>query len=169
MNARQRHRFSSGASRTATNEVQSAHEWRWRVGVEMRLADEEGISPEVRAFIAGQIESVVQLEMLLLLHADPMRAWSPDELAKELRIEPAWASAQLLLLAQRGLLSVADSTGVAYRYGPNTPELAQAVDGLAKAYTDRRVTVISLIYSKPVDTLKTFADAFRLRKDTPDG
>src|SRR5690606_17703063 len=90
MNARQRHRFSSGASRTATNEVQSAHEWRWRVGVEMRLADEEGISPEVRAFIAGQIESVVQLEMLLLLHTDPMRAWSPDELAKELRIEPAW-------------------------------------------------------------------------------
>lgn len=169
MNPCDGHLRSPGASRTAANTVQSAHQWLWPVSAETRLNEEEGISPEVRAFIAGQIESVVQLEMLLLLHTDPLRAWSADELAKELRIEPAWAGAQLLLLAQRGLLSVADSNGASYRYGPNTPELAQAVDGLAKAYTDRRVTVISLIYSKPVDTLKTFADAFRLRKDNPDG
>lgn len=133
------------------------------------VAEDESISPEVRAFIAGQIDSVVQLEMLLLLHADPQQAWSPDDLAKELRIEPHWSAAQLTTLAQRGLLGVVDAAGSTYRYGPNTAELAQTVDGLAKAYADRRVTVISLIYSKPVDTLRSFADAFRLRKDNPDG
>lgn len=133
------------------------------------MAEEEGISPQVRAFIAGQIDSVVQLEMLLLLHADAERAWSAADLAKELRIEPNWAGAQLTALAQRGLLGVVDATGLTYRYGPNTPELATTVEGLAQAYADRRVTIISLIYSKPVDTLKSFADAFRLRKDTPDG
>jgi hypothetical protein len=29
----------------------------------------------------------------------------------------------------------------------------------------RRVTVINSIYSKPIDKIRTFADAFRLRKD----
>ena len=49
----------------------------------------------------------------------------------------------------------------------NDPELDQAVVRLAKDYAERRVTVITLIFSKPVDKLRTFADAFRLRKDKP--
>lgn len=127
--------------------------------------EDSALSDDLRGFIANQIDSVVQLEMLLMLHKEPERSYAPADVAKELRIEPAWAGSQLLILAQRGLISVLDAAGSAFRYGPNTPALAKLVDDLARAYADRRVTVISLIYSKPADTLRSFADAFRLRKD----
>ncbi len=37
--------------------------------------------------------------------------------------------------------------------------------GLAEGYAERRVTVINLLFSKPVERIRTFADAVRLRKD----
>jgi hypothetical protein len=45
----------------------------------------------------------------------------------------------------------------------------RAIAGLAQAYTDRRVSVITLIFSKPVDKLRSFTDAFKLRRDDPRG
>jgi hypothetical protein len=40
---------------------------------------------------------------------------------------------------------------------------------VANAYASHRVTIIGLIFSKPTSTLKTFADAFRIRKEPNDG
>jgi hypothetical protein len=40
---------------------------------------------------------------------------------------------------------------------------------LATAYARRHVAVISLIHSKPLEKAKSFADAFRLRKEKKDG
>jgi hypothetical protein len=128
--------------------------------------DNLGISQEVRALIAERIDSLVQLEVLLLLRAAPDRPWTAAEVAQALRIDPTWATGQLGDLAARGLLASADVPG-AYRYAPATPELVRAVTQLEKDYAERRVTVITLIFSKPVDKLRSFADAFRLRKDKP--
>jgi DNA-binding IclR family transcriptional regulator len=119
--------------------------------------------------LADHIESVVQVEMLLLLHADPSRARSAQEIAQELRIDPAYAQTELANLTVRGMLRPADQAAGAYQYGPGTAAMAAAVEGLAKAYLDRRVTVIGLVYSKPADQIRSFADAFRLRKEKGDG
>ena len=124
-----------------------------------------GISQEILTFIAEHIDSVVQLEVLLLLHNAPQKDWSADEVARELRIETHGAAAQLTELCARGLLACPDESSGAYRYHPKTAELDQSVKRLALAYDERRVSVINAIYSKPVDKLKSFADAFRLRKD----
>lgn len=131
------------------------------------MSDSAAIPADVRSLILGRIESVVQLELLLLLHRDATTSWTTDEVARELRIEPAWAAAQLNHLRQQGLLGVgSDASGTEiYRYDPASPALRGAVDGLARAYVDRRVTVIAMIYAPPTDTLRSFADAFRLRKD----
>lgn len=110
---------------------------------------------------------MVQLELLLLLQANPSRAWTAPEVAQQLRIEPSWATGQLGELSSRGLLAPAPDAPEAYRYAPNPPELDATVVQLSKDYAERRVTVITLIFSKPVDKLRTFADAFRLRKDKP--
>ena len=129
---------------------------------------ESDVSHEVRAFIAERIDSVVQLEVLLLTHADPARSWTAAAVAEQLRIDSAWAAGQLNELAARGLLSPSqDSENGGFRYAPATPELGSAVAQLAKDYAERRVTIITLIFSKPADTLRSFADAFRLRKDKP--
>lgn len=126
---------------------------------------QDEIPPEVRAFIAGYLDSVVQLETLLMLHNAPDKAWAADEVARELRIDRAWAEGQLDGLCQQGLVACSESEGARqYRYAP-APAVRGAVDGLAKAYAERRVTVISLIFAKPADSLRAFSDAFRLRKD----
>lgn len=118
----------------------------------------------VRALIVAHIDSVVQLEVLLLLQADPTRARTAAEVARELRIDATWVAGQLRQLCDAGLLSCTDQPDTSYAYAPRTPELRDAANELAKAYTERRVTVISLIFSKPVDPIRSFTDAFRLRR-----
>ncbi len=129
--------------------------------------DDPGISQNVRSLIIERIDSVVQLEVLLLLQANTGRAWTAAEVAQELRIEPSWATGQLGELAGRGLLAPAADVPDGYRYAPSPREIDATVVQLSKDYAERRVTVITLIFSKPVDKLRTFADAFRLRKDKP--
>lgn len=128
-----------------------------------------GISEQVRALLIERIDSVVQLELLLLLHAQPGRAWTAADVAQELRIDPAWASGQLGELAARALVTPSPQQADGFTYAPATPVLDAAVAQLARDYAERRVTVITLIFSKPVDKLRSFADAFRLRKDNPHG
>jgi hypothetical protein len=131
---------------------------------------DSGISENVTAFLAAHIDSVLQLEILLLLQAQPQRDWTSTDVAQELRIDAAWSSGQLEGLAAAGLLAATGGTPPAYRYAPKTAELDDAVKGLARAYEDRRVTVIGMIFSKPLDKIRSFADAFRIRKekDRPD-
>jgi hypothetical protein len=146
---------------------------------------ENGINPQVKAFLADHIDSVLELELLLLLRAHAPQAWTPAALAAELKIDSTWAAAQLATFASRGLLvrTGADPAGSAttagaappsgsadggYRYEPETPQLDAAVAAVADAYASHRVTIIGLIFSKPTSTLKSFADAFRIRKDKPD-
>lgn len=132
------------------------------------MASEE-IPQPVRRLIAEHIESVVQAEVLLLLHAQAPAPASADFVATQLRVDHAWAQAQLDNLCLRGLLRCSDPPQRLYHYAPASPDLDSAVTGLAQAYENRRVTIINLIYSKPPDAIRNFADAFRLRKDKPDG
>ena len=125
----------------------------------------DDLSPDVRAFIAAQVVSVVQLETLLMLHGAPGRAWDADEVARDLRIDRAWAEGQLEALCQQGLAACADEGGARrYQYGA-AAAVRDTVDRLAKAYAGRRVTVIGLIFAKPADALRAFSDAFRIRRD----
>ena len=46
---------------------------------------------------------------------------------------------------------------------PSPP--AKVVAAVADAYAERRYTVIDVIFSKPAERIRVFADAFRLRQD----
>src|SRR5688500_2281938 len=126
-----------------------------------RKLDDSEISQEVRTLILERIDSVVQLEVLLLLYGSPERVRTAPQIAQELRIDAAWALAQLGELVVRGLAR--NDGSEAFRYAPGTPELDRAVAQLCRDYTERRVRLITLIFSQPVDKLRSFADAFRLR------
>jgi hypothetical protein len=132
----------------------------------------EEIPPDVVRLIADHLESVVQVEVLLLLVANPAKRFGAAEIGRELRVDPHWAGSQLAELAGRGMLEGNADPDPLYRYAPRSAELGRAIDGLARAYADRRVSVIGMIYSKPAkpkDPISTFADAFKLRKDKNDG
>jgi hypothetical protein len=122
----------------------------------------EDIPQDVVRFLAEHIESVVQLEVLLLLQSRATAAWQAPDVAAHLRISPDWTEAALAKLARGEILAVDNHQ---YRYAPRTPELARTIESLAAAYEDRRVSVISLIFSKPPNPIRQFTDAFRLRKE----
>jgi hypothetical protein len=134
--------------------------------------NESGLSQIVRQLITERIDSLVQLEVLLLLVRPGGGTWTAQAVSDALRINPGYAAGELTTLRARGLAAVAgDAIGgdPAYRYAPASPELDAAVQELVQAYADRRVAVVTFIFSKPVDKIQTFADAFRLRKGKSDG
>lgn len=119
----------------------------------------------VRSFVAQYIDSAELLETLLLVHSDPAREWTPEVVAQSIYTVPAGATRRLEQLVEMGLASSNGAADPAYRYAPTRPGLSAQVDALAQAYRAGRVAVINLIYNKPPDPLRSFADAFKLRKD----
>jgi hypothetical protein len=119
----------------------------------------------VRRFIAQHVDSAELLETLLLVHSAPERSWSPEEVARSIYTVPAGATRRLEQLVDMGLASSTGTANPAYRYAPSNPSLAEQVEALAAAYRAQRVAVINLIFNKPPDPLRSFADAFKLRKD----
>jgi hypothetical protein len=120
-----------------------------------------GVPAEVRRFIAAEIESVEQLEVLLLLRGAPDKGWTAKEVARALVSQPESAADWLDRMEGRGLLH---RDGDSYRYAPADPEVAESIDGLAESYARYRVAVIGLIFSKPSERVTFFADAFRIRR-----
>lgn len=123
----------------------------------------EDIRSELRGFILEEIHSVEQLEILLLLAAKREISWTPEEVAKELRTNVNSATRWLQHLKNRKFLQ--DS----YRYQPANSELEAKVEGLRSLYSQRRVSLIELIFNKPVSRVQSFANAFRVKEDKKDG
>ena len=123
------------------------------------------LPPRVQRFVKQHIDSIEKLEVLLLLRANPGRPWTAAAVAGELRIMETSAQGRLDDLTARGLLAHEGGTPPSYRYAPISGEDAQAVTELASTYAQRRVSVITFIFSQPQDRLRSFADAFRIRKD----
>jgi hypothetical protein len=122
------------------------------------------ITGEVERFIVDHVDSVAQLEILLFVRAHGADV-TPEVVGRELRIDPAWAATELAQLATRGFMARSENSTMHYRFAPQTPALERGVALLFEAYNQRRVTVVNLIFSKPSTNIRTFADAFRLRKD----
>jgi hypothetical protein len=119
---------------------------------------------DIKQFIADNIDTVAQLELLLLLRNAPARAWSAEEAGAALYAAANVIALQLADLRSKKLLAAGPQEQT-FTYQPETAELSQLVDRLAEMYRERRVAVITAVYTKPVDKIRSFADAFRLRKD----
>jgi hypothetical protein len=119
----------------------------------------------VEQFIVQHIESLGQLEVLLLVRQEPERWWRVEEIARALYTPVEICAGVLADLARRGFLAAGEPPEPPYRYQPATSELDGLVDAVAETYRERRVAVITAIYSRPVSKVQTFADAFRIRKE----
>ncbi|HUP33540.1 MAG TPA: hypothetical protein VM184_10940 [Gaiellaceae bacterium] len=120
-----------------------------------------GIPDRVARFIRAHISSVEQLETLLLLRSDPGRPWSSAEVGATLRTLPESIDLRLHDLQQHGLVA---PDGVGWLLAPGVD--AGLVDDLADCWKKRRVAVIAMIFAEPGDDpARSFADAFRIRRD----
>jgi hypothetical protein len=125
----------------------------------------ENVPDIVRTLIGQHLDSVLEVEILLLLYQTRPKAWSAGEVVEKLRIDPAWAVTQLNKLCDHGLLRCEGGPPATFAYAPASAEVDAAVAALDSAYADRRVSVIELIFAKPLEKIRSFADAFRIRKD----
>lgn len=124
------------------------------------------LPPEVKRFVEAHIDSVDQLEILRVLGEDPAREWRADELAREVQVQAPAIGSHLAALRARGLLvlSTRDADNFC-RYGPATPELESMMARLLQVYRERPVTMINLVYARAREALRTFAEAFRIKKE----
>ena len=124
---------------------------------------DSGIPDDILQFIQTFIPSVWTIELLLLMRHSPERVWSARELDRELRGSPLIVSGALAKLIAAGL--VVEEPGAFYRYQPARPGLGELMDLLARYYAEFPVTVTQAILAAPNQQIRTFADAFRLKKD----
>lgn len=127
-----------------------------------------GLPSRVQRFITAHIDSIEKLEVLLLLRGRTEQSWTAEAVSRELRISEGSATRRLADLAARGMLVSDDARPPAYRYDPDRSDDAADVAELAQCYAERRVSVISFIFSRPLETVRGFAEAFRFRRDKDD-
>jgi len=118
---------------------------------------------DVRQFLHQNIESVEQLEVLLLLWRTPARGWTSDEVATAIYSHPSSVVRRLAMLLGQGLLREREPG--CFQYAPRTADLHAAVTHLDRIYRERSVAVITLIASKPIENVRAFSDAFRIRRN----
>lgn len=116
------------------------------------------LSAALRSFLTRCISSVEQVEILLLLRANRERAWSIDEISTQLRSSAHSVQSRLAPLVRSTLVERREDECYCYTPGADEPVVAE----LAQEYENRRVRLIEAIFSRPIDSARSFADAFRL-------
>lgn len=121
----------------------------------------ELIPDDVRKFILEHIDSVADLEALLLLRKDADQHWTTEAVSERLYVDATTAANVLARLAAGGLCV---RNANSYRYEPSDHEKRLIVDRLAEIYGQYLIPVTNFIHEKPA-RIQHFADAFRLRRD----
>ena len=117
---------------------------------------------ELRAFLHSCIESIGQIELLMLLRgSDRFRA--ARDVAADLNMPVAAARRDLETLAARGLLEVRVGDETAYRYRPKSDDLGRYGDLLATHYITSRAAVLGFVATGAQRSVKGFSNAFKLR------
>jgi hypothetical protein len=126
-------------------------------------------SPEIPArvlqFLAERIDTVPQLEALLLLWEDPQRLWSEEELAGRIYVTRPVAATILQALQRQQLVTAESAAAVRYRYNPQWDPSGEVMPEVAASYRRHLVPLATLIHSRASTAVREFARAFDLKKD----
>jgi len=120
---------------------------------------ERELPAEIRLFLDRCIDSIEQLEVLLLLWRNRPQVLTAEAITHDIG-SAADSIRRRLHGLERSRLVDASMHGFAYRADPaHDPVVAQ----VSQAYRERRVSVISHVVTSPGRSLRAFSDAFRLR------
>lgn len=122
---------------------------------------DEPIPPELRDFILRYVDSVAQLEALLLLYLEKSTTWSATKLSKRLYIRTGEAEGILARLLADGFATPVEG---GYSFSSKSSEQEHLLEQLGDAYSTRLIPLTNLIHSKPA-RIREFSDAFKIRKD----
>lgn len=120
---------------------------------------------QVDLFILDEIDSVPQLEALLLIWNNRPREWSPEDMAKALYDKADVTQGILRSLAQRRLILELPGEEPRYTAIAHSPEKEAMLTALDKIYRREIVRISTMIHSKASRAVRDFARAFRFTKD----
>ena len=120
---------------------------------------------QVLRFIVDEIDSVPELEALLLLWQDRPAAWNVADVARRLYIVPDQAQAVLADLSRKGMLAVDPEREDSYGYASRSAERDALMARIEAVYRRQIVRISTLIHSKPSSAVRDFARAFRFTKE----
>ena len=118
---------------------------------------------DVALFLQDSFRSVWSVELLLLLHGQPDRTWTTQQLVSELRSSEAVVQQGISDLSAAGLVVMDNQSEV--RFAPASSDLRTLVERLAETYRVMPSAVRRLVILRPTETLRRFSDAFRIVKD----
>lgn len=125
------------------------------------------LPPALRAFLHSCIESITEVELLLLMRGSE-RPRTARDVASELGVPISVARRTVETLTARGLLEVQVGQETAYRFRPKSQELTRYCDLLAQYYITSRQSVLGFVATESRLAIKRFSDAFKLRDpETP--
>lgn len=118
------------------------------------------VSEHVERYIRERLPSAEQIDIVLLLRRDAARAWSVPEVSEALGTPPESTAMRLFLLASNGVVTFEQAGLPRYRYAASEP-----LEELAAAAEQNRDAVYAIVGGPaPRDPLRSFADAFKLKK-----
>ena len=120
---------------------------------------------QVDRFILEQIDSVPQLEALLLLFNSQPKAWSAEEMASSLYVRDDVAVKILDSLLQRNLIALDSKNPNVYFYGADNEQRNTLLEAVDAIYRKEVVRVSSMIHSKGSAGVRDFARAFRIKRE----
>jgi hypothetical protein len=123
-----------------------------------------GIPAHVLRFLEVNIDTVAQLETLLMMSEEPDRRWVIADVASRNYISEQRAEDTLTALKRRGLVSSVESPP-SFRFDPASDEVRALVADLAGCYRKSLSRVTEIIHAKPSASITEFARAFDLKKD----
>jgi hypothetical protein len=123
------------------------------------------IPPRVLQFIAERIDTVPQLEALLLLWENPQRQWSEEELAARIYVARQVAATIMQALQRQQLVTAEPASTVRYRYNPQWDPSGEVMPEVAATYRRHLVPIATFIHSRASTAVREFARAFDLKKD----
>ena len=126
--------------------------------------ERDDIPPHVLRFLEESIDSVPQLETLLMMFEDANRDWLVADVASRNYTSEQRASETLSALVRRGLVS-SEASPARFRFNPVKEDVRSLVADLARCYQTNLSRITMLIHSKPPAAVTEFARAFDLKKD----
>jgi hypothetical protein len=119
------------------------------------------IPPDVREFIIKHIDTVSELEALLILRTTPDEYWSQDRLAARVYASERDIAEMLKRFTAQAFLERKEGQ---YRYNRDAPA-DRVISDLAQCYASHLIPITNMIHGKP-RSMRSFSDAFKLRRDS---
>jgi hypothetical protein len=115
-------------------------------------------------FLEECIDSVPQLEALLIMFDEPGRRWTVADIGARTYVSPPEATRVLDRLA-RGKLVQPDDSGALFQIRLDDDETRALIGEVARTYRANLTHIATFIHEKAPAPVKEFARAFDLKRD----